>query len=85
MDSSDWFCGRCKQAFRPTDVPRLIPTDHGNQLVHPGECPPESCATCGHSRAVHSPFHAGYCVADKPYNGDFVCPCSRFVAASNPT
>lgn len=39
MSDDDWICDRCKQPFRSFDVPKLVPTDHGNQLVHPEECP----------------------------------------------
>lgn len=74
MDANDWFCDRCKQMFRPSDVPQLVPTDHGNQLVHPGECPPH-CRQCGHERYAHSPFHSGKCIAA-------VCDCPTFVSTT---
>lgn len=46
--------------------------NHEQMSEHP-------CAQCGHERYAHSPFHDGRCIADKPFDGDYVCDCTAFV------
>lgn len=74
MDNSDWHCHRCGQPFRSFDVPSLVPTESGNQFVHPGECPP---CECGHIENFHRRYQPGFdarvCIREG-------CDCQGFVS-----